>query len=195
MNAKTGKIKYPTKRTVNLAKRESKTKSIVTLVCGLIVIALLCGAVVKFGVVDQFDRLTAAESAYNSVHAQYVDMKDKVADYPEVEQEYRTYSRNWLTGDSGIGVRVDRTEVLDLMEQYLASCGTVRTFLVEDDVILASMSDMNLEEVSAMFAELQRQPIVSSASLTIASTAKNTNEDLDFSITIILQAAAEEDEQ
>ena len=173
-------VKYPTKRTVNLAKRESHSQSVMTLSIGTAVIIVLVVLVVKFGVLDQLARQSAAESAYNTVHAQYTEMQSAVEKYPEVEEEYRTYSRKWMQQeDSGAFVSVDRQEVLDLMENYLQPYGTIK----------AVMSGMNLQEISAMFEILQQQPIVKAADLTIASTEKTAGEDLDFSVTITLQPA------
>ena len=178
-------VKYPTKRTVNLAKRESHSQSVMTLSIGTAVII-----VVKFGVLDQLARQSAAESAYNTVHAQYTEMQSAVEKYPEVEEEYRTYSRQWMQQeDSGAFVSVDRQEVLDLMENYLQPYGTIKAVTISDDVMIVSMSGMNLQEISAMFEILQQQPIVKAADLTIASTEKTAGEDLDFSVTITLQPA------
>lgn len=186
-------VKCPAKRTVNLAKRESRTQSTLTIVIGALLIALLAFAVAKFGVLDQLDRLSAAERVYDSVHEQYVQMQDAIANYPAVEQEYRTYSRKWMQNTTnGLFVSVDRMDVLDLLEARLMSCGTVNSFYVQNDTVIVTMSDMNLEEISIMFADLQRQPIVASAALTIASTTQDSaNSDLDFSVTIILQSAEE----
>ena len=85
-----GSAKYPTKRTVNLAKRESHKKDLTTIIAGAVVIALLCFVVAKFGVIDQFARLNDAEKEYSSVHEQNVALKEEIEDYPEIEQEYRT---------------------------------------------------------------------------------------------------------
>ena len=179
-------VKYPTKRTVNLAKRESHSQSVMTLSIGTAVIIVLVVLVVKFGVLDQLARQSAAESAYNTVHAQYTEMQR----YPKVEEEYRTYSRKWMQQeDSGAFVSVDRQEVLDLMENYLQPYGTIKAVTISDDVMIVSMSGMNLQEISAMFEILQQQPIVKAADLTIASTEKTAGEDLDFSVTITLQPA------
>lgn len=183
-------VKYPTKRTVNLAKRESHSQSVMTLSIGTAVIIVLVVLVVKFGVLDQLARQSAAESAYNTVHAQYTEMQSAVEKYPEVEEEYRTYSRKWMQQeDSGAFVSVDRQEVLDLMENCLQPYGTIKAVTISDDVMIVSMSGMNLQEISAMFEILQQQPIVKSADLTIASTEKTAGEDLDFSVTITLQPA------
>ena len=178
-------VKYPTKRTVNLAKRESHSQSVMMLSIGTAVIIVLVVLVVKFGVLDQLARQSAAESAYNTVHAQ-----SAVEKYPEVEEEYRTYSRKWMQQeDSGAFVSVDRQEVLDLMENYLQPYGTIKAVTISDDVMIVSMSGMNLQEISAMFEILQQQSIVKAADLTIASTEKTAGEDLDFSVTITLQPA------
>lgn len=186
--------KYPTKRTVNLAQRESHSRSTLTLTLGLVLIVVLSFCVANFGVLRQLDRQRAAENAYNTVHSQYTQMQQALADYDNVELQYRTYSRTWMQEeDSPFYIRVDRLEVLDLLEGYLMPYGTVKTVLVEDDVAIITMSGMDLEQISAMFQRVQQQPIVKSASLTIAATPRLSRTDLlDFSVTITLQPADKE---
>lgn len=188
-------VRCPTKRSVNLAKRESRSRNIVTLVCGIALIAVLAAAVAKFGVIDQLARQREAENAYNATHAQYLEMQQAIENYPAVEQEYRTYSRKWMQDDtSGMFVSVDRIDVLALLENHLLPYGKVKNLIVQAETMVVSMSGMNLEQISTMFAKLQEQPIVSSAVLNIAATADKSADasDLDFSITIILQSAEEE---
>lgn len=188
-------VRCPTKRSVNLAKRESRSRNIVTLVCGIALIAVLAAAVAKFGVIDQLARQREAENAYNATHAQYLEMQQAIENYPAVEQEYRTYSRKWMQDDtSGMFVSVDRIDVLALLEDHLLPYGKVKNLIVQAETMVVSMSGMNLEQISTMFAKLQEQPIVSSAVLNIAATADKSADasDLDFSITIILQSAEEE---
>ena len=47
--------KYPTKRTVNLAQRESHSRSTLTLTLGLVLIVVLSFCVANFGVLRQLD--------------------------------------------------------------------------------------------------------------------------------------------
>ena len=188
-------VRCPTKRSVNLAKRESRSRNIVTLVCGIALIAVLAAAVAKFGVIDQLARQREAENAYNATHAQYLEMQQAIENYPAVEQEYHTYSRKWMQDDtSGMFVSVDRIDVLALLEDHLLPYGKVKNLIVQAETMVVSMSGMNLEQISTMFAKLQEQPIVSSAVLNIAATADKSSDasDLDFSITIVLQSAEEE---
>lgn len=186
-------VKVPTKRTINLAKRESHRRDIVTLAVGIFVILLLSFCVAKFGVIDQLARLTEAEREYNSVHTQYLEMKEAVAKYPEVEREYHTYSRKWMSEDSEVAVSVDRLDVLTLIEQHMMNVGNVETVMVSGDLVLVTMNGMNLEEISVMLADLSRQDTVASTALTIASTTKTANEDVDFSVTITLCSPAGEE--
>lgn len=185
--------KYPTKRTVNLAQRESHSRSTLTLSLGLLIILLLSFCVANFGVLRQLDRQRAAEQAYSTAHSQYTEMQTALADYDRVELQYRTWSRAWMHDEtSPVYVPVDRMEVLDLVQEYLMPYGTVNTLVVDEDVMIVTMSDMNLEQISAMFQRLQLQPPVKAATLTLAATPSvNPGDKVDFSITVTLRSAAE----
>lgn len=194
-NKASNAMKLPTKTRINLAKRESRKKDMITLGVGIVLIAGLSAAVAKFAVIDQLDRLSQAEGAYNAVHTQYVAMQQAVADYPNVEERYRTYSRSWmLSGDTNGLARVDRADVLDLVEARLLPYGRINTLSLRDSVMVVSMSGMNLSQISAMFERLQTEKIVASASLNMASTEEkdDPNALLDFTITIALQPEQEE---
>lgn len=194
-NKASNAMKLPTKTRINLAKRESRKKDMITLGVGIVLIAGLSAAVAKFAVIDQLDRLSQAEGAYNAVHVQYVAMQQAIADYPNVEERYRTYSRSWmLSGDTNGLARVDRADVLDLVEARLLPYGRINTLSLRDSVMVVSMSGMNLSQISAMFEQLQTEKIVASASLNMASTEEkdDPNALLDFTITIALQPEQEE---
>lgn len=194
-NKASNAVKLPTKTRINLAKRESRKKDMITLGVGIVLIAGLSAAVAKFAVIDQLERLSQAEGAYNAVHVQYVAMQQAVADYPNVEERYRTYSRSWmLSGDTNGLAQVDRAEVLDLVEARLLPYGRINTLSLRDSVMVVSMSGMNLSQISAMFERLQTEKIVASASLNMASTEEkdDPNALLDFTITIALQPEQEE---
>lgn len=189
-------VKLPTKTTINLAKRESRKKDAMTLVVGGVLIALLAGGVAKFGVVDQLARLQEAENAYNQVHNQYLSMLQAVEDYPTVEERYRTYARGWMQAGNQNGlVEVDRMDVLDMVERQLLPKGQINSLSLRDNVMVVSMSSLNLQQISAMVEQIRLEPIVESAALNLASTEKNTDDALlDFTLTISLQSVEEEAE-
>ena len=186
-------LKLPTKTTINLAKRESRRKDLLTLTVGGVLILLLAGSVAKFGVIDQLDRLSQAESSYNQVHSQYLSTLQAVEDYPEVEERYHTYSRSWMNaGDKNGLAKVDRQQVLDLLEQRMMPRGQVNSVSLRDSVLVVSMSGMNLRQISTMVESIREDPIVESASLNLASTEEKKKTDLmDFTLTVVLQPKEE----
>lgn len=186
-------LKLPTKTTINLAKRESRRKDALTLTIGGVLILLLAGSVAKFGVIDQLDRLSQAESSYNQVHSQYLSTLQAVEDYPEVEERYRTYSRSWMNaGDKNGLAKVDRQQVLNLLEQRMMPRGQVNSVSLRDSVLVVSMSGMNLRQISTMVESIREDPIVESASLNLASTEEKKKTDLmDFTLTVVLQPKEE----
>lgn len=191
-------VKLPSKTTVNLAQKESQKKNVLTIVIGVAAILLLSGSVAKFGVIDQYARLDAAEAVYNQTHEQYIQSQNAVAEYPQVEKKYRTYSRKWMEDAASDGlVTVDRVDVLNLMETYLRSVGTVNSLSVTDTVMVANMADMTLSQISQMLAQVEAQPIVAAAALNVAATedAKEDNAILNFTLTIQLQPVQKEAEQ
>ena len=186
-------LKLPTKTTINLAKRESRRKDVLTLTIGGVLILLLAGSVAKFGVIDQLDRLSRAEHSYNQVHSQYLSTLQAVEDYPEVEERYRTYSRSWMNaGDKNGLAKVDRQEVLNLLEQRMMPRGQVNSVSLRDSLLVVSMSGMNLRQISTMVESIREDPIVESASLNLASTEEKKKTDLmDFTLTVVLQPKEE----
>ena len=186
-------LKLPTKTTINLAQRESRRKDVLTLTIGGALILVLAGSVAKFGVIDQLDRLSQAESSYNQVHSQYLSTLQAVEDYPEVEERYRTYSRSWMNaGDQNGLVRVDRQLVLDLIERRMMPRGQVDSLSLRDSILVVSMSGMNLRQISDMVERIRQEPIVESAALNLASTERDSKEALlDFTLTIALQPKEE----
>lgn len=186
-------LKIPTKTTINLAQKESKKKDVLTVAVGTVLIAALAGSIAKFGVLDQLARLNAAEAAYNQVHAQYLQTQQAVADYPEVEARYRTYSRKWMNvGDQNGLAKVDRLDVLDLVERRMMPRGQVNSVSLRDSVMVVSMSGMNLRQISEMVELVRADPIVESAALNLASTEQDSTEALmDFTLTIALEPAEE----
>ena len=82
-------------------------------------------------------------------------------------------------------------EVLDLLEQQMLSRGRLNSLQVAGDTMVVSMSGMNLEQISDMFAAIQQSPVVGNVELKLASTEDgNVSAILDFTMRITLQQEA-----
>ena len=183
-------IKCPRKTGINMNQREKRTGDVLTLVIGLAVIVLAAGLVAKLGVIDQYRRLSEAQSAYEQVHSQLTACQTELEDYDRVLMEYRSYSMDWMTNsdDSDQFVSVPRQEVLDLVERQMMSRGTVLSVNIVEDTAEVQMSGMTLDQISAMFTAVEAQPIVESVELNIAATEEEkTASILNFSVKIHLQ--------
>ena len=179
-------LKCPHKQGINLNMREQKGNPRLT---------LLAGCVAKFGVIDQYRRLDAAQAAYASVHTEYTQMQELLKGYDRLLMEYRTYSMEWATdGSEDNGTLVDRQKALDLLEQEMLSRGRLVSLQVSGNKMVVAMSGMSLDQISRMFDVIQQSPIVSNVELNLASTEDgNVSTILDFTVRITLRSAEEAD--
>lgn len=179
--------RYSKKVGINLARREYNKKSAVIFLVGLVLIACMGAAIGKFGVIDQYARLSEAEAEYAKVHEQNTSLSQQIAEYSKVQLEYRTYSTEWMDDSY-----VDRKDILDLVEAELLPCGNVSSITVNGNTALVTISAMTLEEVSAMVTSISNQPIVSSISLNTAHTAGQSGADVTCTLTIGLNPMPKE---
>ena len=180
-------VKCPSKTGINMNQREKRTGAVLTLVIGLAVILLMAGLVARFGVMEQYRRLSEAQSAYGEVHSQLAACQEKLTDYELVLTEYRSCSLDGITEDGDQTVTVSRQAVLDLVESIMMSRGKVISVNILDDTVDVEMSGMSLDQISAMFAVMEAEPIVRSVELNMAATEENTaSAQLNFSVRIYL---------
>ena len=180
-------IKCPSKTGINMNKREKRTGEMLTLVIGLAVILLMAGLVARFGVMEQYRRLSEAQSAYGAVHSQLAACQEKLTDYELVLTEYRSCSLDGMTEGEDQLITVSRQAVLDLVEGIMMPRGKVISVNILDDTADVEMSGMSLDQISAMFAVMEAEPIVRSVELNMAATEENTaSAQLNFSVRIYL---------
>ena len=179
--------------TCGLPKKTARILSI-----GVILIILLVALVVKVGVIDQFGRLSDAETNYNTVHEQNVALDEKLANYDEVSIQYKAYSKSFVTSTNSDGteesiVMVDRQDILDLIERKMASRGEINSISINGNTAIVAMSGMNLKQISSMNTSLEDSPLVTGVTLKIAQTeAEKSASVLSFTVTIDLAAEEEE---
>ena len=180
-------VKCPSKTGINMNQREKRTGQVLTLVIGLAVILLMAGLVARFGVMEQYQRLSEAQSAYGEVHSRLAACQEKLEDYELVLTEYRSCSLDGMTEGEDQLITVSRQAVLDLVEGIMMPRGKVISVNILDDTADVEMSGMSLDQISAMFAVMEAEPIVRSVELNMAATEENTaSAQLNFSVRIYL---------
>lgn len=180
-------VKCPSKTGINMNQREKRTRQVLTLVIGLAVILLMAGLVARFGVMEQYRRLSEAQSAYGAVHSQLAACQEKLTDYELVLTEYRSCSLDGMTEGEDQLITVSRQAVLDLVEGIMMPRGKVISVNILDDTADVEMSGMSLDQISAMFAAIEAESIVRSVELNMAATEEHTASALlNFSVRINL---------
>lgn len=180
-------VKCPSKTGINMNQREKRTGQVLTLVIGLAVILLMAGLVARFGVMEQYRRLSEAQSAYGEVHSQLAACQEKLTDYELVLTEYRSCSLDGMTEGEDQLITVSRQAVLDLVEGIMMPRGKVISVNILDDTADVEMPGMSLDQISTMFAVMEAEPIVRSVELNMAATEENTaSAQLNFSVRIYL---------
>lgn len=180
-------VKCPSKTGINMNQREKRTGAVLTLVIGLAVILLMAGLVARFGVMEQYRRLSEAQSAYGEVHSQLAACQEKLADYELVLTAYRSCSLDGMTEGEDQLITVSRQAVLDLVEGIMMPRGKVISVNILDDTADVEMSGMSLDQISDMFAVIEAESIVRSVELNMAATEENTaSAQLNFSVRIYL---------
>lgn len=182
----TNNLKYSKKTGINLARREYDKKSSVIFLIGLVVIGCLSAAIAKFGVIDQYARLSRAEAEYNRIHEQNMSLTNKIAEYSKVQLEYRTYATEWMDESY-----VERRLILDVIEEELMPCGHISIVVIRGNTANISISDMSLEEVSHMVTALDGRSEVSHVELNEAQMDGRTTDDPEFKLTVVFANVTE----
>lgn len=155
------------KRTMNLAIRESSMAKAAWTVPALAAIVLAAALVGKFGVADRLAQVNAARREVEAIQDQTAAMQAAYADYDEVEAEYNRYT--YKDFDRSLA---DRMDVLALVErEVIPVCQVQRLSLAQRQLDLA-LEGSTLGDGSALVARLEADPLVDAAYITTATATE-----------------------
>ena len=160
------KDKYPSKTTINFYIKEDKTTGFSTAFLYLLFAAVLILAFAKIMVIDLAMDLNREKSAYEKNVASLESVKEALVNYNEVNAEYNRFSYNYLTETDKVQ---DRMDVLDMLEETLFSYSNVESVVISDNVVSATLTDIDLEETSELAKKLEGYDMVKSVSVNTAS--------------------------
>lgn len=183
------KVVIPTKTTMNFARKESGVKLGRVAPAALVVIAIVAiGA--KVGILDLLDQKTAAYANLASKQEQLVAISMQLTEYDEVAALYGRYSYGWM--DESETSLVNRLDVLDLIEEKLASAAYVSNFSVNGNVLTLNLSGVTLDEISVIVRDLESSPMV--LGVTVSSASAPDAEEASAFMTINLTRVEETEE-
>ena len=156
---------------------------------------MLALAVAKFGVLDLYDRLADAQSAYAQAQQENRAAQEKLSHFDEVLSEYRTYSMEWMEDgeDSDLNFAVERTEMLDLIERTVMPYGTLSALQAQGDRVDVELNETDLDRIAEALSAVKASSIVESVGLELAETEKGRPADvMKCTLHIVLRGEAAE---
>lgn len=179
----------PSKTTMNLAFHESSFHLGRTLAFVVVAMAVIL-VFTKIAILDQTDKKTAAYAALAEKQTQLQLVMTKLAGYDELAAQYGRYSYGWMTEEEA--ALVDRMQVLSIVENQIVPAATVQDFAINNNVLTLNISNITLEQTSALVNTLENTQLVSSVSVYTAQSDEQSQQ-AKVSMTIILEKEAEQE--
>lgn len=170
---KAGKIKYPDKTYINLIQDERKGQTRKTfgwIILYFIVLALI----VKFGVLDQLDKVARAEQEYNKVLAQVNAMRQANSSYDEVKAQYDDVTDWYMTEEEKASV--DKSNVFKMLEDDMGPFVGIKSVQIAGNTVAVQTGITDLQTVSRFLSKLQSDSRNGFVTVTTASASKGNEE-------------------
>ncbi|MCI2058999.1 MAG: hypothetical protein LKJ80_07330 [Oscillibacter sp.] len=177
--------KYPVKTTMNLAQKEIKHRDMGVVIPTAVVLAVLIGLFCKFGVVDRLNAISRTDSAAVQQEDLLAQLQAQTTDYDQVLEEYQSYTaaKNAIHGGA------DPMDCLGIIEANLIARSQVQSFAVAPSLITVQLSGVTLNQISSMYQDLKKNPLVSGVQVYTAATQAERNAQVVATMTIQLAAA------
>lgn len=187
MKIKNQKKTYPSKRVMNLAIREKTMNSLSRVAPTAIVLAVLIGCFAKFGVYDRLHAVDVARQHLYDTQSQLDAFNAANEGYDEIAFEYSRRTDSWMTAEES-SLR-SRTELLALLESEVFPIAALQNLSVKDNVLSLNLTNVTLEQTSAIVAKLEAQPSVADVTVYTAGYGRSQQDAGSVSMTIAFWAA------
>ena len=184
------KGQYPSKTALNLAVQYSASAMRGSTVAAFLILLIAVGGFTKILVIDQMNRVNVAQGQAAVFQQQLDAEKAANAEYEGVAEEYNRYFYTGFTDEELAAV--DRMEILNLLEDKLMSSAKVEDVSVSGNSVSVNLSDLSLQQLSALISRLKESEIVEDVTVysAAAGTAQGTTRKVpSVSMTIELKQA------
>ena len=165
------KNEYPSKQTVNLVFRERSINSPSRAIPAFLLFLVFLALFVRFGVQGQLQKMTSAQALLEKVQADLNGLVEYNRDYETVREQYSQYFNDYLNEDEA--VLRDRLDVLTLLEECVMKQADLSSISVQGNICRISITDVPLNTISGIVADLERNPQVQYISVATAATENN----------------------
>ena len=165
------KNEYPSKQTVNLAFRERSINSPSRAIPAFLLFLVFLALFVRFGVQGQLQKMTSAQASLEKVQADLSGLVEYNRDYEAVREQYSQYFNDYLNEDEA--VLRDRLAVLTLLEECVMNQADLCSISIQGNICRISITDVPLNTISGIVADLESNPQVQYISVATAATENN----------------------
>ena len=165
------KNEYPSKQTVNLVFRERSINSPSRAIPAFLLFLVFLALFVRFGVQGQLQKMTSAQASLEKVQADLSGLVEYNRDYEAVREQYSQYFNDYLNEDEA--VLRDRLDVLTLLEECVMNQADLSSISIQGNICRISITDVPLNTISGIVADLQSNPQVQYISVATAATENN----------------------
>ncbi len=165
------KNEYPSKQTVNLVFRERSINSPSRAIPAFLLFLVFLALFVRFGVQGQLQKMTSAQASLEKVQADLSGLVEYNRDYEAVREQYSQYFNDYLNEDED--VLRDRLDVLTLLEECVMNQADLSSISIQGNICRISITDVPLNTISGIVADLESNPQVQYISVATAATENN----------------------
>ncbi len=165
------KNEYPSKQTVNLVFRERSINSPSRAIPAFLLFLVFLTLFVRFGVQGQLQKMTSAQASLEKVQADLSGLVEYNRDYEAVREQYSQYFNDYLNEDEA--VLRDRLDVLTLLEECVMNQADLSSISIQGNICRISITDVPLNTISGIVADLESNPQVQYISVATAATENN----------------------
>ena len=180
-----GQMVLPTKTTMNLLPQQTSSVNVGKIVLWVVLGLLLAALVGKFGIADRLAAVGDTQAKVDSAQHELDDKLAKLADFEDVQAEYRSYTGNG-SEDSGI----DALRAMELVATAIEPSATVTAAGSSGNMLTVGVKDISLDAVGRLADTLRAQPIVENVVVIKADSSDESN--VTAMLQITLDPTAEE---
>ena len=160
---------------INFIKTDRKKSNLATI--GFFLVFLVClGVFVWFGILRPMREIDAARKKYQETEAQLAAGKKANEIYDEVKFEYDTVFGTYMTKEEISYLQ--RTGMLDMLEDDIISEVPIRSIAVGDDRIVVHTGNTTLPKISELLQVMQADP--RNSYVTVTTTTADSQADNEF---------------
>lgn len=179
------KPKYPTKQTINLARKDTNGIGKTTQIVLFLLFCICLWIFTKFAVIHRIEEAEHAKREYKRTEELIRALEDKAANYDEILAKYRQYDNSFLSETERI--EMDRLEIIDMVEQCVKNQAEIKEINITSNQVSIKLEETALSYVSEIVARFEEDERTSYVSVSTAGTGTTNKENQIVSADVMVQ--------